>query len=211
VNDISPQKMSFGELGAKAALLEPGESGLLALDWLNGNRSLFLDQRLTGLVLGLTLHTKPEEIYRALVEATGFGGKMIIEQIMGHGVPVNSIVVCGGIPHKDPVLMQIYADIFDMTISVASSKETCALGGAVVAAVNAGVWENFDDAIEHMTHVNACRYVPEKDKVAVYDRLFALYKGLSFSFGKKNYQSSLFSVMKDLIAIREGVLKMKQR
>ena len=129
---------SHEELTAKAALLQPGQSGLLALDWNNGNRNILVDQRLTGLILGQTLHTKPEEIYRALIEATAFGARMIIDHVQGYDICIDEVINCGGIAEKNPLLMQIYADVIGKEMKVAMAKETCALGAAISGAVVAG-------------------------------------------------------------------------
>ncbi|HWI56126.1 MAG TPA: ribulokinase, partial [Bacillota bacterium] len=130
VNYIQPlgQKQGTHEaLSAAAAKLTPGESGLLALDWNNGNRTILVDQRLTGLLLGQTLYTTPAEIYRALIEATAFGALTIIQRFEEYGVKVEQIVNCGGIAEKNPVVMQIYADVTGRPIKISRSAQTCAL------------------------------------------------------------------------------------
>ncbi|HPS55636.1 MAG TPA: ribulokinase, partial [Sedimentisphaerales bacterium] len=131
VNYIEPggkQTGSHQQLTEKATKLKPGQSGLLALDWNNGNRTVLVDQRLTGLLLGQTLHTRPEEIYRALIEATAFGALTIINQFEAYGVKVNEVVNCGGISEKNPLVLQIYADVCDRQMKISSSAHTCALG-----------------------------------------------------------------------------------
>ena len=125
-------------LEEKAARLKPGESGLLALDWWNGNRSVLVDVDLTGLLLGATLATKPEEIYRALIEATAYGTRVIVEAFEKNGVPVTELVACGGLPEKNKLLMQIYADVTGREFKVSASKQTPALGSAMFGAVAAG-------------------------------------------------------------------------
>jgi L-ribulokinase len=125
-------------LTTEAAKQKPGQHGLLALDWNNGNRTILVDQRLTGLMLGQTLHTTPAEIYRALIEATAFGARAIIERIKEYGVPIERVVCAGGIAEKNPLLMQIYADVTGCTMLVAGSSQACALGSAVSAAVLGG-------------------------------------------------------------------------
>ena len=125
-------------LTAEAAKLRPGESGLLALDWNNGNRTILVDQRLTGLLLGQTLRTSRAEIYRTLIEATAFGARAILERLEEYGVPVKTVVCAGGIAEKNPLLMQIYADATGREMRVARSAQACALGSAVAAAVMAG-------------------------------------------------------------------------
>ncbi|MDQ5980265.1 MAG: L-ribulokinase, partial [Verrucomicrobiota bacterium] len=134
------------KLTAEAAKLQPGQSGLLALDWNNGNRTILVDQRLTGLLVGQTLYTTQAEIYRALIEATAFGARAIIERIKEYGVPIDRVVCAGGIAEKNPLLMQIYADVTGCTMLVAGSSQACALGSAVSAAVLAGAHPDFPTA-----------------------------------------------------------------
>ena len=125
-------------LEEKAAHLKVGESGLLALDWWNGNRSVLVDVDLTGMLLGMTLLTKPEEMYRALIEATAYGTRVIIEAFENNGVPVNEIVATGGLPDQNRLLMQIYADVTGREIRVPAAKQTPAVGSAMFGAVAAG-------------------------------------------------------------------------
>ena len=125
-------------LTEKASQLKPGQSGLLALDWWNGNRSILMDANLSGLILGLTLQTKPEEIYRALIEATAYGTRLIVDNYEKHGVPVHEIRVSGGIAKKNPMLMQIYADVLNRELFLVRSDQGGALGSAMLAAVAAG-------------------------------------------------------------------------
>ncbi len=126
------------QFSREAAALLPGQSGLLALDWNNGNRTVLVDPLLTGLLVGQTLYTTPAEIYRALIEATAFGARAIIERIEEYGVPISRVVCCGGIAEKNTLLMQIYADVTGRTMQVAGSSQACALGSAVAATVLAG-------------------------------------------------------------------------
>ena len=153
VNYIQPGGKDAGshaELTKKAAKLKPGQSGLLALDWNNGNRTILVDQRLTGLLLGQTLHTRPEEIYRALIEATAFGALTIINRFEEYGVKIRQVVNCGGIAEKNPMLMQIYADVTGREMKVSRSAQTCALGSAVAAAVVGGRYKTFAAAQKAM-------------------------------------------------------------
>ena len=115
--------------------MNPGASGLLALDWHNGNRTVLIDPRLTGAVLGLTLHTKPAELYRAWVEATAFGARVIMERFEEYGVKVERVMNCGGIAMKNPMVMQILADVMNRTMEISRSEQTCALGAAMAGAV----------------------------------------------------------------------------
>ena len=126
------------QLSREAATLEPGESGLLALDWNNGNRTILVDPKLTGLIVGQTLHTTRAEIYRALIEATAFGARAIIDRLREHGVPIDRVVCCGGIAEKNDLFMQIYADVLGQPMLIAGSPQAPALGAAISAAVTAG-------------------------------------------------------------------------
>ncbi len=195
-----------GQLTAEAANLKPGESGLLALDWNNGNRTILVDQRLTGLLLGQTLHTTRSEIYRALIEATAFGARMIIERIADYGVPIERIVCAGGIAEKNPMLMQIYADVTGREMRIAASSQACALGAAVAAAVlagaDAGGHTDFSTAQAAMTFLKEDVYRPDPEAAAVYDQLFAIYGQVHDAFGGVDV-GDLGSVMKDLLTIRE--------
>ena len=175
------------ELSAEAARLKPGESGLLALDWNNGNRTILVDPRLTGLIVGQTLHTTRAEIYRALIEATAFGARAIIERIREHGVPIERVVCCGGIAEKNDLFMQIYADVIGQPMLIAGSPQTPALGAAVSAAVTAGSkaggYDRWSDAQQKMTTIKDRRFTPDPASQAVYDELYAIYRELHDTFG----------------------------
>jgi L-ribulokinase len=175
-------------LEEKAAKLKPGESGLLALDWWNGNRSVLVDVDLTGLLLGATLATRPEEIYRALIEATAYGTRVIVEAFENNGVPVKELVACGGLPEKNKLLMQIYADVTGREMKVTASKQTPALGsamfGAVAAGKAAGGYDSIFDAARYMSHLKDEVYKPIAAHSQVYDRLFAEYLLLHDYFGR---------------------------
>lgn len=175
-------------LREKAERQKPGESGLLALDWWNGNRSVLVDVDLTGMMLGMTLQTKPEEIYRALIEATAYGTRMIIENYREHGVPVEEFIASGGISQKDPMIMQIYADVIKMPIKIAGSLQGPALGsaifGAVAAGEKAGGYRSVFDAARAMGKVKDTVYTPIPEHSAVYDKLFAEYRTLHDYFGR---------------------------
>ena len=190
------------DLTAEARRLRPGQSGLLALDWNNGNRTILVDQRLTGLVLGQTLHTTRAEIYRALIEATAFGARAIIERFREYGVPIQRVVCAGGIAEKNPLLMQIYADVTGCTMLVAGSSQACALGAAVTAAVLAGEHPNFATAQARMTSLKPLRYVPKPAARKTYDQLYRLYRQLHDSFGGVNRSADLSGVMKALLALK---------
>jgi L-ribulokinase len=202
-----PKKGSHAALTRQAAALEPGESGLLALDWLNGNRTVLVDQRLTGLILGLTLHTTPAEIYRALIEATAFGALAIIRRFEEFGVRVRDVVNCGGIAEKNPLAMQIYADVTGLEMKVARSAQTCALGAAMAGAVAAGTkgdgHATFAEAQAAMGGVRRTVFKPRPARHKVYLELFDLYRELHDAFGTRSWSGSLFNVMKDLLAIKD--------
>jgi L-ribulokinase len=193
------------ELTAAAAKLKPGESGLLALDWNNGNRTILVDQRLTGLLLGQTLYTTPAEIYRALIEATAFGALTIINRFEEYGVKIEQVVNCGGIAEKNPVVMQIYADVTGRPMKVSRSAQTCALGSAIAAAVVAGAHKDYPSALKRMTGLKAKVFKPNPKAHEVYQQLYVLYRKLHDAFGTKDWNGNLFDVMKELIKIRSRV------
>ncbi len=175
-------------LTEKASRLKPGQSGLLALDWWNGNRSVLEDVDLTGMILGMTLATKPEEIYRALIEATAYGTNIIIDAFDSNGVAINEIVACGGLAERNEMLMQIYADVTNREYKVAESAQTCALGSAMWGAVAAGKARGgYDDitvAAQEMARVKDKTFTPNAEAHAIYARLFAEYKRLHDYFGR---------------------------
>lgn len=195
-------------LSAKVNQQRPGQHGLLALDWNNGNRTILVDPMLSGLIIGTTLHTTQAEIYRALIEATAFGARAIIERIKEYGVAVNTIVCAGGIAKKDPFLMQVYADVTGCDLRVAGSSQACALGAAVAAAVvagsSAGGYDDFPSAQAAMTRIEAVVYRPIPENQAIYNQLYALYRQLHDAFGGVTRNADLSMVMKQLIAIRKS-------
>jgi L-ribulokinase len=198
---------SHEELTAGAAQLQPGESGLLALDWNNGNRTVLVDQRLTGLLLGQTLYTTPAEIYRALIEATAFGGLTIINRFEEYGARVDQLVNCGGIAEKNPLVMQIYADVKGRPMKISRSAQTCALGAALAGAVVAGAYPNFAAAQKAMTGLKPEVFQPNPKAHKVYQELYGLYKKLHDAFGTRTWQGNLYEVMKTLLDIRGRVRK----
>ncbi len=193
-------------LREKASALKPGESGLVALDWWNGNRSVLVDVDLTGTMLGFTLLTKPEEIYRALLEATAYGTRMIIETFRKNGVPVTELFAAGGIAQKDELMMQIYSDVTNMEIRISASTQTPALGSAMFGAVAAGKekggYDSIVDAAKVMGRVMEKYYKPIPENVAVYDKLYAEYATLHDYFGRGDND-----VMKRLKKIKESAKK----
>jgi L-ribulokinase len=192
------------ELSREAKHLRPGESGLLVLDWNNGNRTILVDPRLTGLIVGQTLHTTRAEIYRALIEATAFGARAIVERLQEYGVPVDRVVCCGGIAEKNDLFMQIYADVLGHPMLVAGSPQTPALGSAVSAAVVAGVYKTFEEAQSRMTSLKEKKFVPDAGAKAVYDELYRLYRELHDTFGAvPGAKADVPTLMKRLLAVRE--------
>lgn len=190
-------------LTSEVAKQRPGQSGLLALDWNNGNRTVLGDPLLTGLLLGQTLYTTRAEIYRALIEATAFGARAILGRIKEYGVPVNRIVCAGGIAEKNPMLMQIYADITGCEMQLSGSSQACALGAAVAATVVAGVHADFPTAQAAMTGVQAKSYRPIPANQKTYDELYRLYRYIHDAFGGLNKSADLSGVMKQLLEIKQ--------
>jgi L-ribulokinase len=199
--------LSHTDLDAAALKLKPGESGLLALDWNNGNRTILVDQRLTGLLVGQTLYTTPVEIYRALIEATAFGALTIINRFEEYGVKITQVVNCGGIAEKSAITMQIYADVTGRPMKVSRSAQTCALGSAIAAAVVAGAHKNYATAQRKMTSLKPKVYKPDAKAHAVYRELYPIYKTLHNAFGTREWNGNLHGVMKQLIDIRKRVRK----
>ncbi|MBN2369514.1 MAG: ribulokinase [Vicinamibacteria bacterium] len=207
VNYVQPGGKKAGSheaLSAQAAKVRPGASGLLALDWNNGNRTILVDQRLTGLLLGQTLYTTPAEIYRALIEATAFGALTIINRFEEYGVAIREVVNCGGIAEKSPLVMQIYADVIGRPMKISRSSQTCALGAAVAGAVaagrDAGGHADFDAAQKAMTGLKPKDYRPDPQAHRIYGDIYALYRKLHDGFGPP--QGVCGNVMKDLLALR---------
>ncbi len=194
-------------LSEAAAKLKPGESGLLALDWNNGNRTILVDPLLTGLLVGQTLHTSAPEVYRALVEATAFGSLRIIERFEEYGVKIESIVAGGGIPEKNPFAMQVFADVCNRPFRLSRSSQTCALGAAIFGAVVAGVYPSAEAAQARMTGLKDTVYEPIPENAATYRELYALYRELHDAFGTETHSGGLYPLMKRLIAIRDRVRK----
>jgi len=218
VNYIQPGGKSTGThkaLTEKAEKLKPGQSGLLALDWNNGNRTILVDQRLTGLLVGQTLHTKPEEIYRALIEATAFGALTIINRFEEYGVEVKEVINCGGIAEKNPLLMQIYADVTGREMKISRSAQTCALGSAIAGAVVAGKsqtpshrgrkggYESVPEAQAVMCGIKDTTFKPIPENQRVYQELYLLYKQLHDAFGLESYSGKMANVMKELLRIKD--------
>lgn len=189
-------------LEEKAAAQKPGESGLLALDWWNGNRSVLVDVDLTGMILGMTLLTKPEEIYRALIEATAFGTRLIIETFNENNVPVRELIATGGLPDRNKLLMQIYADVTGLPIYIPEATQIGAVGsamhGAVAAGSAAGGYDSIVDASQRMARLRDLSYQPIAANKAIYDQLFGEYVTLHDYFGRG--ENDVMKRLKDLRA-----------
>ncbi len=187
-------------LETEAAKQRPGESGLLALDWVNGNRSILVDADLSGLLVGMTLGTRAPEIYRAFIEATAYGTRLIVESFEKRGVPVNELVAAGGLPEKNKLLMQIYADVTGRSFRLAAAKQAPALGASMHAAVAAGVYPNIQAAAAKMASPTNTVVQPIKENTAIYDQLYAEYVTLHDYFGRGEND-----VMKRLKRLRNQV------
>jgi L-ribulokinase len=186
-------------LTALAAEQAVGQHGLLALDWLSGNRSVLVNHELSGLLVGLTVTTRPEDIYRALMESTAFGARVIVEAFVGAGVPVDEFIVAGGLA-KNGLLMQIYADVLRLPLSLIGSEQGPALGSAIHAAVAAGAYPDVPAASEAMGRLEQAVYVPNDARADRYDELFAEYSTLHDHFGRGGND-----VMRRLKRIRRDV------
>ncbi len=216
VKYLAPTEFTAGgdphaALTRAAERLAPGESGLVALDWNNGNRTILVDARLTGLLVGQTLHTTAPEIYQALVEATAFGALTIINRLEEYGVEVKEVVNCGGIAEKNPFVMQIYADVTGRPMKVSRSAQTCALGAAIFGAVVGGAYRSVDQAQRKMTGTKPGFYRPRPAAVKVYGQLYDVYRLLHDALGTRTFDGQLHAVMKDLIAIRQSARQRPRR
>jgi len=203
VSHLAPHGADHADLTRDADRLHPGQSGLLALDWNNGNRTILVDPRLSGLLVGQTLHTTAAEVYRTLIEATAFGSLAIVDRIEQYGVPVDRVVMCGGIAEKNPMAMQIYADVMNRPVGIARSGQACALGAAVFGAVVGEAHPDTAAAVAAMTGTKDIVYEPKPEHVAVYRELYGLYRQLHDAFGGVEKQANLGGVMKKLMDIRE--------
>lgn len=191
-------------LRQKAEMQKPGQSGLVALDWWNGNRSILVDGDLTGMMLGMTLRTKPEDMYRALIEATAYGTRKIVETYKSNGVQVEEIIASGGISQKDPMTMQIYADVLNLPIKIAGTTQCGALGSAIYAAVAAGEenggYADIFTAAGAMGKLKDTVYTPIEENVKIYDTLYEEYNILHDYFGKGTND-----VMKRLKSLKKSI------
>ena len=185
-------------LSERAARLVPGQSGLVALDWWNGQRTPFVDDDLSGMMLGMTLRTRPEEQYRALLESAAFGTRLIFDTYRKATLETEEIIVCGGIARKNPLLMQIYADVLRRPVQVSSSDQACALGAAILAAAAGGCHETLHHAMEAMAAKPQIVYRPREENAAIYDRLYEIYATLARHFAQET------DIMHRLLALRQG-------
>lgn len=192
-------------LEAHASRLKPGESGLLALDWWNGNRSILVDANLSAVMLGMTLATTAPEMYRAWIEATAFGKRVIVSAFKAKGLTIDEIVACGGLPEKNKLFMQITADVVGMPIKVSASPQTPALGsamfGAVAAGRAAGGYDSIEEAARHMAHLKDEVFTPNPAYADIYAALYAEYVRLHDAFGR-----DAGSTIKTLRRIRSSVV-----
>ena len=193
-------------LEEKAAALRVGESGLLALDWWNGNRSVLVDAGVSGLLIGATLATTPEEIYRALIEATAYGTRVIIETFEEHGVPIHEIVAAGGLAEKSPLTMQIYADVTGRPFRISASDQTPALGSAMFAAVaagrDAGGYGTIEDASRAMARKGETVFEPIPANRSIYEQLYREYVRLHDYFGRG--ENDVMRTLKSMRAAARG-------
>ncbi len=208
VNHLVPESYGatpdekFANMEKALSGMKPGATGLLALDWNNGNRTILVDHRLTGLLLGQTLYTEAHEIYRAYIEATAFGALTIINRIEAYGVPVKEVINTGGLSIKNEALMQIYADILGRPMKVSRSEQTCALGAAIFGAAAAGAG-TVADIQSKVTATREKTYHPIAGNHAVYRELHDLYRALHDAFGTAEWNGKLGHVMKQLLEIRD--------
>ncbi|GIJ31023.1 ribulokinase [Micromonospora sediminimaris] len=202
VKHAAPAGVDSHERLTELAAAQPvGAHGLVALDWWNGNRSLLVNHDLSGLIVGLTLATRPEDVYRALLEATAYGTRMIIEAFVEAGVPVDDLVIAGGLTSNE-LLMQIYADVTNRPLGIIGSAQGPALGSAIHAAVAAGAHPSIHHASQVMGRISAAVYQPDPDRVRAYDALYAEYRALHDHFGR-----GANDVMLRLRAIRNAAVE----
>lgn len=205
IGDLYGWAATLGEghaaLSVAAARLAPGESGLVALDWNNGNRCVLGDTRLTGLMMGQTLRTTPAEIYRAMIEATAFGARKIIHRIESGGVAIDEVVMCGGVAERNPLVVRVFADILERPIALAASTETCALGAAILGAVCGGAHPDVPSAQAAMVPAATAITTPDASAAPAYRELGACYDRLHDAFGT----GTLADVMPMLGHLRDSV------
>ena len=184
VETLDATSAGFAGLEEAAGRMRPGVTGLLALDWWNGNRSILADADLTGLICGLTLHTTAEEIYRALLESIAFGNRRIIDNFAEHGLELSEIVACGGIAERSPLLMQLFADTSGLPVHVPASTEIPARGSALFGGVAAGAFADIGDAVAATRPGTARTYAPDAEAKATFDRVYAIHRRLYELLGR---------------------------
>ncbi len=210
VSEVLRQDEAFHQsLSALAGRLKAGQSGLLALDWNNGNRNILTDPDLTGLIIGQTLLSTDAEIYRALIEATAFGARRIVEQMETYGVKIRQVVNCGGIAEKNPLVMQIYANILGRPMAIARSAQTVALGAAIfgglVALKGDPGYRNAEEIQQRVCRVKDTVYRPDTGEHKTYNQLYQLYQNLHDAFGISGTTLDLSAIMKELLQIKRSV------
>jgi L-ribulokinase len=188
VRRLAPHGSTHQDLERDALALQPGETGLVALDWWNGNRTILADADLTGVICGLTLHSTPEHIYRALLESIAFGNRRIVENFVEHGLGLDRIVACGGIATASPLLMQLFADVSGLPVHVPGSSEVPARGAALFGAVAAGAFDDISAAVASAPPGTAHTYSPSADAKRTYDRVYAVYHGLHDLLGRSHVE-----------------------
>ena len=188
----------------EAETLRPGQSGLLSLDWHHGNRSILQDQNLSGLILGLDLSTTPAEVYRALIEATAFGSKVILDRLQACSVQLEKVVLAGGIPMKNPLLVQIYADVHERPMHLAECEYATALGSAIASSVASGIHPSIEAAQKAIVPPSTRVVHPNEKATALYRRLYPIYRTLHDGFGVADAAVDLYPVMKELLALKRG-------
>jgi L-ribulokinase len=178
VETVLAEDGAFSTIESAAAPIQPGETGLVALDWWNGNRTILADADLSGAIFGLTLHSTRPEMYRALLESIAFGNRRIVDNFAEHGLPVEAIVACGGIAERSPLLMQLFADTTGLRVSVPASSEIPARGSALFGAVAAGAFPHIGAAVSATRPSIARTYAPDAGAKSVYDRVYEIYRSL---------------------------------
>jgi L-ribulokinase len=188
VETLAPQDEGFAALEQAAAELGPGETGLVALDWWNGNRSILADAALSGVICGLSLQTDRPQMYRALVESIAFGNQRIVENFSDHGLELSEIVACGGIAERSPLLMQLFADTTGLPVNVPASSEIPARGAALFGAVAGGAFADIGSAIAATRPGTARTYRPDAGAKATYDQVYAIYRSLYELLGRSRVE-----------------------
>jgi L-ribulokinase len=188
VNTFAPGNDSYGKLEEQAGELRPGENGLVALDWWNGNRSILADAHLSGALFGLTLRTTEAEIYRALLESIAYGNRRVMENFEEHGLELSEIVACGGIAERSPLTMQLIADISGRPVRVPASTEVPARGSALFGAVAAGKFDDITKAVDALAPGTARTYEPDAAAHSTYDEVYAIYRSLYETLGRSQVE-----------------------